>query len=191
MQCSSESEDRTANLLGVLALAVSDRLDVALRSATGRPMSDTVALVVLTTELTGASQDTLGRVLNLSQPGAARLVDRLVASELCERRPGPDGRTHAVVPTAAGRAVAAAALRARTDAVRALLAPLDERDRADLTRVASKVLSALTEDRHSALRLCRLCDTATCGHRRGECPVTNAVDGHSSTTTGPSSDMSR
>lgn len=176
MQRSSGSEDRTANLLGALALAVTDRLDLALRTATGRPGSDTAALVILSTELTGASQDALGQVLALSQPGVARLVDRLAAAGLLERRPGRDGRTHALVLTPAGRETAAKALRARAETMRGLVDRLDAQDRARLGDVLARLLEMIAEDRSSAVRLCRLCDPDTCGHHDGRCPVTNAVD---------------
>jgi DNA-binding MarR family transcriptional regulator len=176
MQRSSGSEDRTANLLGALALAVTDRLDLALRSATGRTGSDTAALVILSTELAGASQDALGRVLALSQPGVARLVDRLTAAGLLERLPGPDGRTHALEPTPAGREIAAKALRARAETMRGLVDRLDAQDRDRLSDVLARLLETITEDQSSARRLCRLCDPDTCGHHDGRCPVTNAVD---------------
>jgi MarR family transcriptional regulator, negative regulator of the multidrug operon emrRAB len=176
MERPSRPEDRTANLLGALALAVADRLDLALRAATGRPGSDTAALVILSTELTGASQDTLGQVLALSQPGVARLVDRLVAAGLLERGPGPDGRTHALAPTPVGREIAGKALRARAEAMRGLVDGLDAEDQAQLSHVLARLLQTITEDRSSARRLCRLCDPDTCGHPDGRCPVTNAVD---------------
>lgn len=58
----------------------------------------------------GASQNTLGRVLGLTQPGSEWLVDRLVSAGLVERRAVQDRRTHAVVVTTAGHEAADQAL---------------------------------------------------------------------------------
>jgi DNA-binding MarR family transcriptional regulator len=158
---------RTANLLGALALAAAERLDVA---------SDTAAVVSLATTLDGASQDTLARVLGLTQTGAVRLVDRLARAGLVERAPGPDGRTRAIRPTDAGRRHANATLAARGDALAALLAPLDDAERARLTALLEKLLGSITHGREDAWHICRLCDPHACGHDDGRCPVTRAAD---------------
>ncbi|MGH2844754.1 MAG: MarR family transcriptional regulator, partial [Thermoleophilaceae bacterium] len=65
---------------------------------------------------------------------------------------------------------------ARAGALEDALAELDANERAELARLHEKVLSALTEGRSSARRICRLCDAEACGHREGRCPVTRAAD---------------
>lgn len=167
---------RAANLLGAFALVVAERVRSATDDATGRPTSDTAALVALTTTLGGASQDTLAAVLGLTQSGAVRLVDRLSRDGLVERRQGPDGRTSAVVVTSSGRSAARRALDGRHETIRGVLAVLDDADRDRLTLLLEELLSGLTTSRAAAYRICRLCDPAVCGHDAGRCPVTRGAD---------------
>ena len=169
-------ERRTGNLLGALALAGAERVGGAAEAATGRPPSDTAALVALATALNGASQDVLGRVLGLTQSGSVRLVDRLVRDGLVERRSGHDGRTLAIVITATGADAARSALQARQATNDALLAALDDHERDQLTVLLEKLLAGLTGSRTDAYRICRLCDPEACGHPVGRCPVTRAAD---------------
>ena len=51
----------------------------------------------------GESAEALHRVLGISQPGTAQVVERLVANGLLERRPGRDRRTHALHVTPRGQ----------------------------------------------------------------------------------------
>jgi DNA-binding MarR family transcriptional regulator len=164
---SSACKDRTANLLGALALAAAERMDTA---------TDTAAVVSLVTTLDGASQDTLGRILGLTQTGTVRLVDRLVREGHVERRPGPDRRTRAVVATRTGRERAQAVLDERGRALGDLMAPLDDGERARLASLLEKLLGGVTHSREDAWHVCRLCDPGACGHDEGRCPVTRAAD---------------
>lgn len=167
---------RLTNLLGAFAVAAAERIHVATEEATGRPGSDTAALVILTTVLGGTSQEDLAKVLGLTQSGSVRLVNRLVGHGLLERRPGPDGRTRAIVATAAGAQAARSALDARRAASAAILDPLDETEQEQLTALLEKILGGLTGNRAGALRICRLCDPDSCGHSDGRCPVTRAAN---------------
>nr|MBA2262479.1 winged helix-turn-helix transcriptional regulator [Solirubrobacterales bacterium] len=93
-------DDRLINLLGAQALALADRLGASSASA---------ALVHLCA-YPGTSPGALRAVLGITDSGATRLVDRLVAAGLAERTAGGDGRSIAVHPTEAGRAAADEAL---------------------------------------------------------------------------------
>jgi MarR family transcriptional regulator, negative regulator of the multidrug operon emrRAB len=166
--------DRTANLLGALALATADRVGRAARDAGGRPATDTVALVVLTTVLGGASQEELRRVLDLTQTGTTRLVSRLVEAGLVERRAGPDGRTRALVPTADGHDAARRALDARARVLAGALDVLDDDEQAQAAALVGKLLAGLVDGPGAAGRICRLCEPDVCGHP-DRCPVTRAA----------------
>lgn len=166
---------RSANLLGAVALTATDRLVRAATAASGRPTTDTAALVSLLTTLDGESQETLRHTLGLGQSGAVRLIDRLVRGGLVTRRAGHDDRTHAVTLTAAGAEAARAALASRASALDKLLEPLDDHERAALDGVLEKVLGGLATDLLGAYRTCRLCDPDACGHAQGTCPVTEAT----------------
>jgi DNA-binding MarR family transcriptional regulator len=177
---------RTANLVAAFALAAAERVSQSAERATRRAASDTAALVLLTTALGGASQDALAAALGLTQSGAVRLVDRLVADGLAERRPGPDARTHAVVPTSRGIAAGREALVQREQASSEILRPLDPADHDELARLLEKLLGGLITARADAFHVCRLCDPDACGHDTGHCPVTNAAAAIPTATDTPS-----
>ncbi len=109
--------------------------------------------------------------LGLSQPGAARLVQRLVEAGWVQRK-GPGGRGgHRLTVTAAGRAEIDRFLAARREALVALLAPLDAGEREALAGLLERMLAARTEGVTGAKRLCRLCERRACDR----CPVARAA----------------
>jgi MarR family transcriptional repressor of emrRAB len=167
---------REANLLGALSLAVAERMDVATRAAAGQGGSAPAALAALGTYLEGSTIDGLRRPLGLTHSAAVRLVDRLVAAGQARREAGEDGRSVAIFLTATGRRAAARIHNDRMRALAEVLAPLDENERDDLSRLAGRLLGAVTTGREAARHLCRLCDPDACGHYDGRCPVTLAVD---------------
>lgn len=133
------------------------------------------ALVALEGYLDGEPIDALRQVLALTHSGAVRLVDRLAEAGLATRAAGADGRTVAVTLTPAGRRAAARVSSVRERALQDVLGALSAGERAELAALHEKLLAAVTSDRASARRLCRLCDPIACGHERGSCPVTEAV----------------
>jgi MarR family transcriptional repressor of emrRAB len=164
---------RLANLLGVTALAAVDRLRQPVDSEAGHGGGAAGALVHLRA-WPGESVEGLRRVLGLSQPATVRTVNRLVADGLIERRAGPDRRTVALVPTAAGRAAAERILEARAAALEGVLEPLDDDERARLLPLLERLAGALAHDRVGAVRACRLCDRgACCG--AAPCPLQHTV----------------
>jgi MarR family transcriptional regulator, negative regulator of the multidrug operon emrRAB len=164
---------RLANLLGVTALAAVDRLRPPADVEAGHGGGAAAALVHLHA-WPGESVESLRRVLGISQPATVRTVNLLVADGLLERRPGPDKRTVALVPTAAGRAAAERVLAARTAALQDFLAPLGEDERARLLPLLERLAATLADDRAGALRVCRLCDRdACCG--TAPCPMDHTV----------------
>jgi MarR family transcriptional regulator, negative regulator of the multidrug operon emrRAB len=160
---------REANLLGALGLAVADRLaEAADPRAAG---SAAEALVTLHGTGGGLSIDALARVVGLSHSGAVRLVDRLQAAGLVERRAGADQRSTSLRLTVTGRRAARRALARREAAVQGLLAPLSAADRESVARLSELVLAAAARTAGERERVCRLCDREACGRRRGDCPV--------------------
>jgi MarR family transcriptional regulator, negative regulator of the multidrug operon emrRAB len=161
--------DRLANLLGVTALAASDRLRGAVEAELAHGGSAPAALVHLQA-YPGESVESLRRVLGISQPATVRIVDRLVSAGQLERRPGGDRRTLALHLTATGERAATAILERRADSLRDLLSVLDDRERAALTPLLERLVAVLASDRPGALRTCRLCDRAACTSAPG-CPL--------------------
>ena len=156
--------DRLANLLGATALVAADRMRVATRSA---------ALVHLQA-WPGGSIEALRHVVGISQPAAVRVVDRLAADGLIERRPGNDARTLSLHLTPAGDAAADAVLAERGEALQSLLAPLDEDERAQLVPLLERLVAGLADDRPGALTTCRMCDRAACKRGPG-CPLDHTM----------------
>ena len=170
----TESYSRAANLLGALALAVSDRIrDATQQPVDGLAQSEPAALVTLA-HYPGQSVGALARTLGLTHSGAVRLADRLVAAGLARRVSAAPGRTLALYLTPPGRRAAAQVLARRQAAVEQLVSGLEPDQAAALEQLAGLLLAALTSDRASAHRLCRLCDEPLCERDTG-CPVDQAV----------------
>lgn len=158
-----------ANVLGALGLVLADRLAEAAEGVGGS--SAATALVTLYGTRAGAPIDGLARVTALSHSGAVRLVDRLAAAGLVERRRGADQRSAALYLTPVGRRSARRVLSDRAAAMHSLLALLTADQQADLARIATELLAQLGSQPEAEGRLCRLCDLEMCGRSRGRCPV--------------------
>jgi MarR family transcriptional repressor of emrRAB len=167
---------RGANLLGAVSLAVSDRVRAAVEGGAAQGGSAPAALVSLATYLDGSPIDAVRGPLGLTHSATVRVVDRLVAAGLARRREGTDRRSVAVELSRDGHRAAAAAVRARAEALEEALSDLDPEERKELARLHAKILGTLTDGRAAAGRICRLCDSHACGHEEGRCPVTQAAD---------------
>jgi MarR family transcriptional repressor of emrRAB len=169
----SRRASRQANLLGALAIAVADRLHEARADDDGRGLTATAALNHLRLR-PGQNIDFLARLLHISHPATVRLVNRLEADGLVERRPDEDdARSRALVLTPAGQRAALAAAGKRLEVLDQMLSALTTAERRQLEPVIEKLLGALTVDRWDARHICRLCDIPTC--QLPACPVDNAI----------------
>ena len=165
---------RTANLVGALALAVTDRMDAVTADAAGLGSTVPAALVTLH-QSPGIRIGELARVLALTHPGAVRLVDRMAAEGLLSRRAADDGRAVSLALEPKGRRAAQRVLARRAEVLEAAIASLDRSDRAHLERLLDRVLAALTPDPDVADHTCRLCDERVC--TLDSCPVELAIAG--------------
>lgn len=171
---------RAANLLGVLALAVAERTREAAEGAVGVGGAAAAALVHLLSR-PGESVGGLGRVLGLTQPGAVRLVDRLVELGLVARSAAGasgDGRSVLLSLTAAGHDRAVAVLAARAAALQQVLAGLAPPEVERLVPLLEQLVVSLPPEGsrpqagagEAVLHLCRLCDRGACRQDPG-CPI--------------------
>jgi DNA-binding MarR family transcriptional regulator len=167
--------DRTPNLLGALSLVVSDRMSDAIIDAGGQSHTAAAALSALLHFLSAPSIDLLRQVLGLTPSGTVRLVDRLEEAGYVRRRPGHDDRSVAVVLTASGRRAAERVSNARATVLEDALTTLSAGDRRTFEQLASRLLVGLMRGPGAVRWMCRLCDTHTCGHDAGTCPVTRAA----------------
>jgi DNA-binding MarR family transcriptional regulator len=166
--------DRLEQLLGVVALAATDRFRSAVEGELGAGGAAPAALVHLRAWPGGSVSD-LGDVLGLSQPAAVRLVERLVARDLVRRDPGADGRTRALSCTPQGERVAETMLADRADSLRPLLGVLEPKEREQLERLLGRLTAGLADDRPGALLTCRLCDRDACQADAGRCPLNHTM----------------
>lgn len=158
--------DRTANLLGAVGLAVADRIEEAARAILSH-VGETPAAVVVIGYGLGPSNDQLRRILRLSHPGAVRLVDRLVADGLVERRPGRDRRAIALHLTDRGTALREELMQGRLAAIRPLLEPLSPAEQDALGELLHKLLARMDPTDEDRCTICRLCDGRVCT----DCPI--------------------
>ena len=158
--------NRTANILGVLGLAVADRIERTTREILNHSGETPAALVVIGYGL-GPSNDELRRILGLSHSGCVRLVDRLVTDGLVVRRVGKDKRAVALYLTDAGEDYRTRLLSGRLSEVRAFLNPLTEPELETLASLLHKLLSAMETTDLERCRLCRFCDDSVCSN----CPI--------------------
>jgi MarR family transcriptional repressor of emrRAB len=172
----SQASARSANLLGSVGLAVSDRIRAAGEEELRLGGSAPAAIVALSTYLADQPLDELGRAFGITASAVVRLVDRLEAEGLVERLPGPDRRRVSVRLTARGERRAKAILAAREHVLGKVLGALTAAEQEELTRLHEKLLAQLPEDVPAAGRICRFCDVHACGHYDGRCPVTQGID---------------
>lgn len=162
---------QTANLLGALALAVSDRVTETVADRSGRSASSVAALSALDQFLGEPSIDLLSRVLGLSQSGTVRLVDRLEAEGLVRRSSGTDARTTTVPLTSAGRRSARRLEATRLQVLEGVLQPLTGDERRTLGALIGRVLVGMMREPGATRWMCRQCDLTACGRPAGHCPI--------------------
>ncbi len=159
---------QTENLLGALALSITDAVAHGIESAEGAYGSDTFALVLLQHWGT-LRTDKLGRQLRLAHSSTVRLIDRLERTGWVLRSIGKDKRTVLVSLTADGLRKAESILATRQHVLSHLVGELSRTEQAALHSIAKKLLHALTVDAASGEHNCRLCDERACN--LAECPV--------------------
>jgi MarR family transcriptional regulator, negative regulator of the multidrug operon emrRAB len=172
----SQATARGTNLLGTVGLAVSDRIRAAGEEELGLGGSAPMAIVALSTYLADEPLEVIAQTFGITASAVVRLVDRLEAEGLVERRPGPDRRRVSVGLTAKGQRRAKSILDRRERALDGVLQVLTAAEREQLTRLHEKLLARLPDDVPGARRTCRFCDVRACGHYDGRCPVTQGID---------------
>ena len=160
-----------ANTLAAWALLATDAMDAAQLEVAELPPRSLAALVLLRNR-PASSVDWLSRRLGISQSGAVRLVDRLVALGLLRREKSPGRKVVALHVTANGDARLGEGLEARAAAMRALVKPLSADERKQLAGLVGKALAGGARRRDEADAACRLCDWDGC---KPVCPVDASV----------------
>jgi DNA-binding MarR family transcriptional regulator len=160
-------DERADNVVGALVLALSDDIARAAQAQAPEPGPAAAAIALLGHE-PGLSIERLRGAVALSHPGAVRLVDRLVADGLVVRAGSErDRRSVALHLTEAGERACGAILDARRGALARALAAITPEERAELERIARKMLRGVLRSEAHAYAVCRLCDPTRCP----DCPV--------------------
>jgi DNA-binding MarR family transcriptional regulator len=159
---------RTENLLGVLALLVTDEMNgqeaiPALAGPTARAMLNAVGMYP------DSSIELLRDAVDLSHPAAVRAVAALVDAGLVEKKPGPDKRSVALGLTPTGKREANRMRTARERMLKRIVGRLDDAEREVFENMLIKILWHETRDASHAMQLCRLCDDGPC--LKAGCPV--------------------
>ena len=154
------------NLLGALSLVAADRMHDAIL-ATFDAGGQTPAALASIGAAPGITGGELRAVLGLSQPGTARLVERLHEAGLVEKRGGTDARQAHLHLTARGRRMRRKLLDARQEALGALTSALTAEERETLQRLLHRMLQAYPSCEMDKYQACRLCDQAVCE----ACPI--------------------
>lgn len=167
--------DRQANLLGALALVITDQTAQAAAAAAGQSVSAAAALSALHHFLDRPTLDQLHKVLGLTPSGVVRLVDRLADAGLVTRGTGDDGRSRSVVLTDAGKRVAQKITAARATLLSSMLDELSPAERETLHSLMSRVMAGVVRSKEGGAWICRLCNLDACGRASGHCPAANAA----------------
>jgi len=154
------------NVIGAMVLALSDTLvSDAQRQV---PQNIEAAGLALIGHVPGISILDLSKGLGLSHPGTVRLVDRMEAVGLDERtKSKDDGRIAALKLTKTGKQQERSILGSRDSALKDVLSHLSSEEITLLSHISEKLLKSIVTDDHSALRVCRLCNSQACTN----CPV--------------------
>ena len=158
--------DRTTNLLGALAIAVTDRMTSGMKGVLKRSGESAAAIIVLG-YAPGLSVEILRQVLDRSHPGTVRLIDRLESDGIVERRQASDGRAVALHLTRKGSRLREKLMVQRLDLLNAALDGLTANERLVLGDLLGKVLTNLPETEMAKHRICRLCSVRICER----CPI--------------------
>lgn len=160
--------DRIANLLGALALALTDRMTKETETRAAHGAAAPAALVSVGVD-PGLSVGALAQTVGLTHSSTVRLIDRLERDGLMERRDGTDGRSVGLHLTQQGAARRRTILKGRHQVLSEALAALPVDDQAALTPLIEVLLDTLTLGRPQADHICRLCDEGVCPE--ATCPV--------------------
>lgn len=159
------------NVLGTLALTLTDRVSIGIEHVAGLGAHGPAALTTLYW-YPDRPIKFLAERLRISHPGAVQLVTRLESAGLVERIRGEDARIQLLVLTDAGYDTARQILQTRRTVLARAVGILDDDEVDALVRTVEHMLEALTDDLLTSEFMCRLCDERSCPDNW--CPVEKA-----------------
>lgn len=162
---------RLENIIGAFAFRVADAVNAVTQEKLDIA-GPTAAAIALIEHDPGITIELLRKGLGLSHPGTVRVVNRLVAGGLVERRPSlQDRRAVELWLTADGVEAVLDIFDARRSTIATLLGGLSDSERDALEGIVEKLLSTTVNDLAHAYAICRLCESASCA----DCPVESGL----------------
>jgi MarR family transcriptional regulator, negative regulator of the multidrug operon emrRAB len=160
---------KSANLLGALSLALTDKFSAAMEEELGIGGIAGSALVLIDAE-TDITIESLAKVLHTAQSSLTRAVQQLVNLGHVKKLPGKDRRTLILKITAKGEKKLSRMLERRAVILDAALSVLPREAQAGFSASLEVILSELLQSPEDRFKVCRLCDEDSCGEQ-SECPV--------------------
>jgi MarR family transcriptional regulator, negative regulator of the multidrug operon emrRAB len=161
-------KQQLTNILGGLAVAITDAQMQAMGKATALSPSECAAVLSLGAN-PGLSIQSLAGILGLSHSASVRLCAGLAAKGLLDRMTGEDKRVVMLTLTAQGATMRSVLVDARESVLGEAISTLPEPDQVAFGRLISDMLERLTASRAQADHICRLCDETACPSAL--CPV--------------------
>jgi DNA-binding MarR family transcriptional regulator len=163
--------NRTANILGALAIALSGRITAETSVAGGISPSAVSALIQVHFS-PGVSVEQLRNLIGLSHSASVRVVDVLEGMSLIGRRrmAGVDARVTSLFTTDKGRDLAREVLRVRGNITKPIVASFSPDDQLLLERVLGELIMRLVRPGPEQEYVCRFCDLSECP--QDTCPMT-------------------
>lgn len=162
---------KDVNTVAAWALLATDAMEAA-QLEVAELTARSIAALGLLRNRPASSVNWLHRRLGITQSGAVRLVDRLVALGLLRREKSPGRKEVALRVTASGKARLQQGLTARASAIEGLVESLSAADQERLAALLGKALAGGSRSRDEADVACRLCDWDAC---KPVCPVDASV----------------
>lgn len=165
-------KNRRGNVLAAFALALTDKINAAMRGVGSRSESSIAALVQIKFNA-GISIDQLRAILSLSHSSCVRVVENLVVDGLVARaRSDTDSRFAVLTLTERGGAEADRLLAARAEICARLIGATDGAE--DVLVFIEKAMPAVVSAGSDQDVVCRFCDMDICPQDR--CPVNACTD---------------
>ncbi len=162
------------NALGAFARALSDKIDIAWTTATGRTTSSCYAINQIGCE-PGSSIRKLSKMLGLEHSSLVRLLNQLERDGLIKRLDNKsDKREKNIFLSAKGEDVLTQLINARRRIMEPITGLLDDQELGTLNNLIEKMMPAIVVGGDDQHYVCRLCELEVCPQEI--CPVNLCFD---------------
>ncbi len=162
------------NSLGAFGRALSDKIDVAWTTATGRTISSCYAINQVGCE-PGSSIKSLSKMLSLQHSSLVRLLDQLERDGLIKRLDNKlDKREKSIFLSDDGEKVLTKLINARRRVIQPVTGLLDDTEINLLYQLIEKMMPAVVTGGDDQHYVCRLCELEACPQEI--CPVNLCYD---------------